>query len=176
MRFTPQQKLIAASAMSALTLGACLRIFWFVASGVTQDDAVRADIQTRLDGFAQDRLRAQAARVLRAERQGDITRILEFFVDRAHPVAFLQTLEELGRATDTAVTIEVDDAGSDREHLGFRVIVEGSEQRSMVRYVRLLERLPYVIAVSEINEERRSPEAQSGPADRLVASFRVRTQ
>ncbi len=161
-----------------LVFGACMGGFWFVASGVMRDDAVRADIAARLDGFAQDRARAQAFSVLRAERQEDITRMSEFFVDRARPVAFLQALEGLGRATGTTIAIEVDDAASDTEHLGFRVVVEGSGQKNMARFARLLERLPYVITVGEINEEKKSPDAAvtSGPSDRLVVSLRVRTQ
>lgn len=178
MRLTPRQKLIAASAVSATLLTGYVWFFWFVASGVMQNNAVRADIVARLDGFARDRSRAQGASALRAERHEDITRLLGFFVDRARPIAFLQMLEGIGRATGSAVVIEVDDAASDEAHLGFRVIVEGGGQNSMIRFVRLLERLPAVITVTQISEEKKSPDTQvgSGPPDRLVVSLRVRTQ
>lgn len=149
-----------------------------MASGVMRDDAVRAELTARLDGLAQDRLRAQAVSALRVERRQDITRIIGFFADRAHPIAFLHTLEDLGRATGTAVVIEVDDAGSDGDHLGLRVIVEGNGQDRMVRYMRLLEHLPYVMTLTQIMEEKKSQNfvSQSGPSDRLVLSLRVRTQ
>ena len=178
MRFTHQQKLTAASAASVVALGACLWAFWFFASGVARDGAARAEIQARLDELSAAYSRAQVFLALRAERQADFTRILGFLVDRARPIAFLRTLEDLGRAIGATVAIEVDDAGSDREHLGFRVIVEGDGQHRMVRYVRLLERSPYAITVTQITEENESPDAQagSGPADRLVVSVRVRTR
>ncbi len=178
MRFTPRQKLTAASAASAALLAVSAWLFWFVASGVARDDAARAEIAARLDGFVLDRSRAQAARGLRAERQEDIARVLGFFVNRARPIAFLQMLEGLGRETGSAVAIEVDDAASDSTHLGFRVIVEGGGQQGMIRFVRLLERLPYLITVTRISEERKSPDAQAGleSPDRLVVALRVRTQ
>jgi len=174
MRLTPRQKLIATAAVSLATLGAAVWVFWFAASGVARDEAVRADIQARLDGFARDRSRAQAFRALRVKRQEDVTRILGLFVDRARPIGFLRTLEGLGRATGSAVTIEINDAASDSDHLGFRVIVEGGGQDAMTRYVRLLERLPYTITVTQISEEGRSPDA--GFPDRLVVLLRVRTR
>ena len=157
-------------------LGACVVVFWLVASGVGGGDAGRAGIQGRLDALAEDRGRAQASNALRAGRQEDMARILGFFVDRAQPIAFLQALEGLGRTTNTAITIDVDEGASDETHLGFRVIIEGSEQNA-VRYMRLLGRIPYVMAVSDISEEKRSPDgASSGPPDRLTVSVRVRTQ
>ena len=178
MRLHPRQKLIAASAASALALGASVWIFWFFASGVSEDGAARAAIQARLDGFAQDRLRTQAFGMVRARRQEDIGRILGFFVDRARPIVFLQALEGLGRATGTAVAIEVDDAAGDGGHLGLRVIAEGSGQQTMARFVRLLERLPYAVTVTQINEEKKSSDAgaRPGPSDRLVVALRVRTK
>lgn len=178
IHLSAEQKLIAASAVSVLTLGVCLWAFWFVVSGVARDDAVRAEITDRLDGFAQDRARAQAFNALHGERRGDIARITGFFADRVRPIAFLHTLEDLGRATGTAVAIEVDDAGNDATHLGFRVIVEGNGQDRMVRYVRLLERLPYAITVTRISEEKKSLGAptQLMPANRLVVALRVRTR
>ena len=177
MRLTPQQKLIAASAGAVLVLGVCAGGFWFIASGVGEDEAVRAGIQGRLDALAEDRGRAQASNALRAGRQEDRARILGFFVDRAHPIAFLQMLERLGRTTGATVAIDVDDGAGDEQHLGFRVIVEGGEQNA-VRYMRLLEHSPYAIVVSDISEEKKSPDAasSSGSPDRLVVSLRVRTQ
>ena len=178
MRFTSRQKLIAVSAASLVICIACLWVFSFLASAVLRDDAVRAAIQARLDGFAQDRASAQAASALGAERQRDITRIFGLFAPRAHPVIFLQSLEGIGRAIGASVAIEVDDAANDSEHLGFRVIVEGNAQDSAVRYVRLLERLPFLITVTQMSEEKKSPDVltQSGPRDRLVVSLRVRTK
>lgn len=177
MRLTHRQKLIAVSVASLATCLACLWVFWFLASAVLRDDTVRAAIQTRLDGFARDRASAQVAIALSAERQADITRIFGLFVDRTHPVVFLQALESIGRAIGASVVIEVDDAANDSEHLGFRVIVEGDAEDSAVRYMRLLERLPFLITVIQMSEEKKpSDAAQFGPRDRLVVSLRVRTK
>lgn len=177
MRFSPKQKLIATVTVSAVALGACLWGFWVVANGVLRDDAVRADIVARLDALAADRAHAQAVSALRALRQEDSARVATFFIDRTRPIQFLQALESVGRVTGAAVAIDVNDAGSDATHLGFRVIIEGGRQ-DMVRFLRILERLPYLITVTEINEERKSPDARasSDPSDRLVVSLRVRTQ
>ena len=178
MRFTPRKKLIAVSAASLVTAGACLWIFWFLASAVVRDGAARAAIAARLDEFARDRASAQATRALGVERQEDIVRILGLFADRAHPVVFLQALEGIGRAIGAVVAIEVDSAANDSEYLGFRVIVEGDRQDSAVRYMRLLARLPFVITVTQMSEEKKPPDApaQSVPRDRLVVSLRVRTK
>lgn len=178
MRLTPRQKLIAVSAGSLGICAACVWFFWFFASAVLRDDAVRAAIQTRLDGFAQDRASAQAASALGAEKHGEITRITGFFADREHPVIFLQALEDIGRAIGAAVAIEVDDGANDSEHLGFRVLVEGSAEDSAVRYMRLLAHLPFLMTVTQMSEEKKSSDAphQSGPRDRLVVSLRVRTK
>lgn len=175
MSLTPRQKLTAVSIGCGIVLGACAWIFWYAASAVTDNDAVRAGIQQKIDGLEQDRVRSQAFSALLARRRDDIGSIGGFFPERNHPVIFLQTLESLGRTTGATIAIDVDDGAGDADHLGFRVTLTGSEQ-ALVLYVRLLERAPYDLAIIEINETRNASDSSAGPGNQMVLTISVRTQ
>jgi|GEM_PF-3404987 hypothetical protein len=175
--FSPRRKFVATLSASIAVLGVAFWGFGYIASVILRDQATRADLQERLVSLAQDRVRADAAAALRGRRGDDIARVLGFFVERARPVVFLQSLENLGRITRTTVTIDVDDDGVAAGYMGFRVIVEG-EGRDTARYLRLLEHLPYVMTIAEISDEKALSDgsAQTGPPDRLAVRLRVRAR
>lgn len=176
MKFFSQGKLIAVSAASALMIGLCGWGWWWFGASVLNDNAARSGIRQRIEKLAAERASAHAFVEFRAARQEDLSRIGAFFSDRSRPVALLQALEALGRATGNQITLDIDDATSDDKYLAFRVSIEGGEQ-GILRYVRLLEHIPYQAKITAMNYERSLRDSHVAASNgRLIVSLRVRAQ
>lgn len=179
MKFFSQGKLIAVSMASALMIGICGWGWWWFCARVLADDAARSGIRQKIERLAASRASAHAFAEFRDARQEDLSRIGAFFSDRSRPIALLQALEALGRATGNQIMIDIDDASSDDKYLAFRVSIEGSEQ-SILRYVRLLEHIPYQTKITAMNYERSPRDSRavlsSGASGRLIVALRVRAQ
>ena len=178
MRFTPKQKLIVAGAVSALVLGLAWWGFWRLAVGVWQRDFVLGELQSKIEAMREDRERARDLAVILERRKSDLDRIDKFFVNRERPVAFIEAIERLGAATGNKIAIDVAEARDDGQRLGFRLTLEGGEN-NLLRYVRLLETLPYKLEMEETFFQRNMPDSSGVPktaAVRLILSFKVRAR
>lgn len=175
MRLTPSHQFIAVTALSLLIVSGAGFVFWRLSESVVRNDAAVSEIRSRIDGFVQERAAAKALGAILVKRQDDLVRIGRFFIDRRQPVAFLEALEALARATGNAVVIELDEGRSDRQYLGFRITVDDDWQ-GILHYVELFEKMPYVIEIQEITYQNLVADSSrkiSGPSGRLIVSFRV---
>ena len=179
MKLSPRKKLIGLSTVSLCAIGVCLWGWWWFGTSILTDDAVHVGIQEKIDRLAVARASARAFAELRRTRQGDLSRVEAFFSDPSHPIAFLQTLEELGRVTRSNISIDLDTTSKDEAYLGFQISIDGREE-NILRYVRLLERIPYEVKITAMNYQKGSddthPGSSSGPSGTLVLSLRVRVQ
>lgn len=152
--------------------------FRYMAGSVIRNGNAILEIQSKIGGFARERMDAKVIEKFLDERGEDYTRIREFYVDAKQPVAFLENLEALARATGNALAIDLDGGGNDARHLGFRLTLEGSE-KSLLAYVRLLERVPYHVEITEVFYQSLIsdvPRQAGEPLARLSITLRVRTR
>lgn len=177
MRFSPRQKLTVMSFASLSAVLALTLIFGALAGRVLASRNKLAEIQASIHMREERRAGAKTLAATLGARQADIARIRSFFIDPVRPLGFIEALEELGRRTDTAVAIDVNEQKRDAAHLGFRITLEGTEE-SLITMARLIELLPYDVSMEEFMFQRLSPDAAGQiPAPvRLFVGVRVRTR
>lgn len=179
MRFDPTRKLIAGSAVALVIVSATAWIFWRVGLGVWQADFILGEIQSKIDGLSEERRRARALEEVLVSRKDDLARVNGFFVDRERPIAFIESMERAAARTQNSIAIDVDERTGEERTLSFRVTAEGDEA-NLLKYVRLLETLPYKIETEEVVFQRIAADsarlAGPRPAGRLLLSLRVRAR
>lgn len=176
---TAIHKLWATAAIATLILGAGGWGFWRMNHRVRQSDLALAEIQSRIDASAEERRGVRSLEEILKKRRADLDRINAFFVPRERPIAFIEQVERLATSTGNSIAIDVDESRSDKEALAFRFTVEGGEE-NMLRYLRLLETMPYKIEMEEMIFQKVAPETRSDtkpiPPARLIITLRVRAR
>lgn len=178
--------MIAVASASFVSVALLAGAFFWMARSVRQGVIARQAIAQDIADSVHDRETARSAASLVRARAGDLNRIRNFFVDREHPVAFVEALERVAMNTDTTLVLDVDEGSSAKDTLLFRLTVEG-DRAGVIRYVRVLEAMPYVMQVDEMLLEKVSPESyrarvSSGrtpdgrvPTTRLLLTILVKT-
>lgn len=175
MRFGPKQRLIIAGAAGALILGFGGWGFLRLAARVWQRDFILGELRSKTEKMRGDRELADDLALILERRRSDLDRISAVFVNRARPVAFIETLEGLASSSGNKIAIDIIDQKSDERHLGFRLTVEGEDQ-NLLRYVRLLETLAHKLEMEEAVFQKNLPDPSAGrpsTASHLILSFRV---
>src|SRR3989344_39316 len=101
MRNTPRQKSIIAIVISFLLIPASIAATWFLCREM---QAIKTEIQTIRGGIASLEAENGAIRdfqAVRSRRADDIGRINKFFIEKDRPLAFIETIESLGRIPQT---------------------------------------------------------------------------
>lgn len=180
MALSPRKKLIAVASVSFISVAVLAGAFLWMARSVRHGVLARQAIAQDIADLAEDRAAARNAAALVRSRAADLDRVKNFFVDRERPVAFVEDLERLAKDTDTVLALGVDEGGSDKDTFLFHLSVEGDRAR-VIRYVRGLEAIPYVIHVDEMSLEKGNPESYRagiasgrGPKMRLMLTIRVK--
>lgn len=176
---TAIHKLWATAAIAALVLIAGGWGFGRMSHRVIQSDLALAEIQSRIGASAEERRGVRSLEEILKKRQPDLDRISAFFVPRERPIAFIEQVERLAASTGNSIAIDVDDGRSNEEALVLRFTVEGGE-KNMLRYVRLLEAMPYKIEMEEMIFQKVALETRSDtkpiPPARLIIALRVRAR
>lgn len=150
-------KLVATQKFAAIILlsaaGVLVSAWTFVrlSSGALDARASIIQIQADTKRFEEDQVAARTLAKVVGERTADIGRLKAFFVDRQEPVAFIEQLEDLGRATHTSVSLSLPSSSGSTDNgvLSFRITVDGSPD-NLVTYVKLLGLLPYNVALHDL--------------------------
>lgn len=174
----PRARLIFISVISLVLVGGALFAFWYMAESVIRSRGVSVDIQSQLDALTRERADAKVVERLLGERKKDRIRIKEFYADAKQPVAFFEDIEALARASGNTLAIDLDEGRSDARHLGLRLTLEG-EEKSLLAYVRLLERVPYHVEITEVLYQNLASEAShraGSPSARFNIALQVRTR
>jgi len=178
-QLSPKKKFVISALGTSLILGVGLWGFWRMSHRVARADIVLAEIQGKIDGLFEERRQSRTLEAILVKYRDDIRRIEEVFVDRARPVAFIEAIEELASKTGNAIAIEVNEPGSEKRALSFRITLEG-ERDNLLTYIRLLENLPYKIETTEMFFQKDVADFASVPKPRpparLLLSFLVRTK
>ncbi|MBI2053396.1 MAG: hypothetical protein HYT41_01460 [Candidatus Sungbacteria bacterium] len=178
IHLSPRIRLIMVSMFSAALIGGAGFAFWRMARSILAGGAVAQELHAKIDGFERNRIEAKDVEKVLTERAADYMSVREFYVDAKQPVTFLKDLEAIARATGTKLAIDLEGVGSDAQHLLLRLSLEGSEKQ-LLSYVRLLERMPYYLEITEVSYQNLAAEPgwrQGESSGRFVVSIRVRTR
>lgn len=151
---------------------------WVFVWLVLQVWSVSFDIQvakSKAAALELERKEVRSMNMLFEERREAIERFSKFFVNYREPVEFIETLEDLARKTGNILSIDLALGSPGLKELPLRLNIEGSE-KNVLRYLKLLELLPYQILVEDIGFQNiLSTPGVSLVSHRLQLSIRVST-
>lgn len=168
MRILPVQKFILTLALSGLLVLSCGWLFLKLAGSVYSAEANLSLVESKILMLEDDFKNARSLQKTLRNRSTDIENINNFFVDPSSPVTFIEELESLAKATKNIIALEIRDSQK-RNILVFGVTLEGSES-SVLKFLRLLEVLPYGIEVEDMSYQKLNIE--SGNLSFLVTKLK----
>lgn len=172
--------IVLAGAIALLTITAFIWFFFYVKNMESRFTAIESKISTMEDN------RAAAKRAIGTIREdaSALQRISKFFIDRENPVSFIEELETLARDTHNTISLNINEQKSTSDSFVFHLTLDG-DTSSVMRYLTLLELLPYEIIVQDIGYQEHesapmSPSAKNIPSPkpprhaRLIIEIRVK--
>ncbi|MDP3769679.1 MAG: hypothetical protein Q8R40_01910 [bacterium] len=179
MHFSSAKRLIITSGIYAFVIGALGFGFWFISSNVRDYQNNLGQTVTKISSIEADFQRISKITDLLKTRSADIGRLQQLGVDRKRPLQFIETIEKIGRLTNTKIALSVTDAKSTSDSLFFGATIEGSEQDVRTMLALILS-LPYQINMDSLAFQRADTSASRGsvsiPPARLVLTMKVKTQ
>lgn len=183
MRLSAVTKLISAivfaSATALFTIGAFVWVLFYVSN---MEDSFTI-IESKISVLEDNRSAAKRATRTFQQEEQTVHRINKFFVDPKNPVSFIEELESLAVDTRNKISLNIDEQKNTPDSLTFHLTLDGDTE-SIIRYLTLLELLPYEIIVSDIGyQEQDSAPASSQKKDasaapprsaRLIIEIRVK--
>lgn len=166
--------------LSIAAVAAVVGVFLFMTTRISGGIDARATIVPEIYRMSEERVLGRGGGLLLASRQDDLERINAFFVDRARPLDFVESLQRAARMTGNFAEFTVDERASSGGDLLFRASVEGTGG-SVMRYIQALEFLPYIVLMEEVNfekipaESRRPRVGFPAPEARFSVTLRVKT-
>lgn len=146
---TPKKFVLIICLYSFLVLFSASLLGWFFGT-IDRSFAELDDIRVRIQSFEEEREAVRRIASLIESYRSTTARIHEFMIRRDDPLEFIETLENVARATGNAAVLDFDSEKSKKgDELVFRVTVDGTRE-GVFRYVELLELLPYPIRIDEI--------------------------
>lgn len=181
MTMSPAVKnFITTLALCLVSVGAGVGAFVFATMKISAGIDARAVIIPEIYRLSEERVLGRGVGSLLTTRQDDLSRIQGFFADRARPLAFVESMQQAAKATGNFAEFAVSEKGGSNTDLLFRASIEGTE-KSVMRYVRAIESLPYIVFIEEASFEKiapgsRRPRAGFSTAEvRLSIAIRVKT-
>ncbi len=173
MSYTPH-KFSTTLALVGAALVLLTLVYGILLKGVRDGERAIRDVEQGIAFLKNGEESARAVAALLQERRRDIGRITAFLIDRESPVSFIETIEGLARTTGNRLELTLNENSRREQELAFIAMVEGTES-SVMRYLRLLELLPYAITYDTMRLER-VPLGEGVIGHRLTVGFRVRTK
>lgn len=127
-------------------------LIWLLQQVKTSNITLRG-MEEKITELEVKRKMASEIQTLLQDRAKDLARISSFSVDKERPVVFIEALEEAAKKSGNRVTIGFSEGKSKNKDIFFQLVVEGSES-SVLKYLKLLEFLPYKIKVEEVALQR----------------------
>lgn len=127
--------------------------FITLSAGVERSRSGIRDLQVEIQQQETEERFARLAAQMFRERSRDLSRLDEIFISRARPIAFLERLEEMARATRNKLVVNVTEPGLEEMELTFRLTVDGT-LASIRQYLKLVETLPHLLRVDDLSIQR----------------------
>ncbi len=129
-------------------------------------------IQERIAILETEKSAIRDFQIIQMERKTDIDHIKAFFIEKDRPLLFIETVEMLGRKTNTKLSLDAEVPKQNEPHFTFRVTAEGT-YRDVVRLLTLIERLPYEVAIRSYGITVLTADREKA---RLTIALQVKTQ
>ena len=147
--FNPRRKLFLVIGISLVVL-----IFWGwvlirLLRQVKNAGITLRELEGKIVELEAKRKEAGDIQTLLQDRAEDLAKINSFSVNKERPVIFIEDLEDAARKTQNRVIIDFDEGRSRDKNIFFRLTIEGSKD-SVLKYLKLLEFMPYQIKVEEM--------------------------
>lgn len=182
MKIYSKQKFILTAAIAAVGVLAAGSAFGWLAlhTGIILKNL--EEVETKLAAMEYGRKNAYAIRNVLKEKRVITSRIRALFINRDRPIAFLDEITRLGKITGNNVVLDYSEQESDQESLAFRLTVEGAAENTL-KYVKLLELMPFALSIESINWQAFSPADAAGntrdgklPDTRTLLTIRVKNE
>jgi hypothetical protein len=173
MRLTIMHKLTATTGAALIVIGILVWAMLFLASKIDGMQSHITQTKTAISSLENQRRHMSSLTRIVEERQRDFERINSYFVDSDRPITFIETLEDLARRTENSITLDTGTSIGREETLAFNIMIEGT-QESTLRYIKLVELLPYELTIENFNIVLQP--AREGTNAKLNAAIRVAPQ
>ena len=181
MQRTPRKKIVIASIILLVLIAGLVFVFVVASSNVRTYRETLAIITAQIASSEKKIAHMVTISNLMKNRTQDIQRIQHIAVDPKRPLQFIETIEQIGRATNVKIALTVNEKEDDVQALLFHATLEGNE-KDVRAMLSLIQQLPYQIKISNILFKRDVP-AGSNPKQivlstmtRLILTLRVATQ
>ena len=175
------KKIIITSLISFCTIGVLVFFFILISNNIR---SYRDDLDSIIANIASSN--DEVNRLVRISdtiknRKMDIQRLQNLVIDRQRPLRFIETIEQIGRLTNTKIALNVSDAKGNTNSLVFNATLEGQEEKIRMM-LALIQTLPYQISIEGISFQRgtantfQSNQEGSSGGTRLLLTMRVNTQ
>jgi len=182
MRLSLSQKFILSTGLFAALVGIFIWGFWRLQRNIAHFTVGLEEASQKVISLERERRDARRTGSLLLTREKELEPLIQFFVDRERPVAFLEHLEEVARRTRNTLAVDVGQEQQDESALALRLTIEGN-RKSLLQYLKLLELMPYQITVEDIafqdisgGASARSGKQTAAPSAQLLISIRVKTK
>src|SRR3989338_90725 len=177
MKDAQKQKSTIAIAISFFLIIASITGTWVL---YREMQAIKKEIQTIREGIASLEAENGAIRdfqAVRSRRADDIGRINKFFIEKDRPLDFIESLEYLGRITQTALAIDAGGMSKESDYFTFRFAIDGDLENTF-KFLSLLEQIPYNILISSftVSPTEGDPQNPEARRTRLSLTIKARTR
>ncbi len=149
MKFNLRQKFLATVIVASLLVGVFGWLYVSMVSAVRRADSGLLKVEASIAGLERERRQARIFERTAEEREKDLARIENFFIDHERPLELIERLEGLAKVTGSLIALNVESPTAGGRDLNFRITLDGFES-NVAKYVRLFELLPYEIKVQEL--------------------------
>lgn len=178
MRLTSLHKLIITISFAVVIVGILVWLLLWAMDAVDDTRLEIVQINSRIAAREEQRKHALFFTRLVNRRPHDFERIVKYFVDPANPIVFIETLERLAKQTQNHIKLDVGSATVSEGELIFNVLAGGTKE-SVLKYLRLVELLPYELRVENFEFGSSGAQNQAGtnaaPRAEIQATLRVNT-
>lgn len=136
-----------------LAAGFLVWVFFYLSTGVTQARDDVDGIREKISLLEAERESARRTQKIFETHEEDIKEIYKVFANKERPIEFIQALEEAGKASEVALSLELDQSNKEAGKLYFQITLDGFN-RNLLRYVEMLGFLPYDVEIQNIGYQK----------------------
>lgn len=171
MYFNPFQKLVFAILLFIIAVAAFSGAYFWMFGRIRNLGILIEEDRVKILFLEEERKAVRGVDSLLSEREADVSRIKNFFVEPERVVEFIESIETLAKNTGNKISIDFDEAKSSGENYYFRFTIDGTE-KSVIGYLRATELYPALIRIQDFVLQRLVQSAE-GPTRRLIINVAV---
>ncbi|MDP3769395.1 MAG: hypothetical protein Q8R40_00465 [bacterium] len=177
MRISPFTKFIVKSSLLLIAIALLGFTFMYLSNNVLKSRAELGNTVTQISSIEKNQARLVRTSDLLNKRSADIARLTALSVNRDRPLQFIERMEQIGRITNTVLSLNIDETKSTAESLMFRLVIDGTDT-SVRKMLRLIEALPYQITIENLSFQKdiNQDPASLKPGSHLNIVMKVKAQ